>query len=57
VTVVDRSGDVLVMFRGDGSNPRTVENSRRKAYTARTFKMASGAFADLYFANDHVRVA
>ena len=57
ITVVDRSGETLVLLRGDGSNPHTLENSRRKAYTARTFKMSSGAFADAYFANDHVRVA
>jgi uncharacterized protein GlcG (DUF336 family) len=45
VTVVGREGQVLVVLRGDGSSPHTVENSRRKAYTARTFRVASGEIA------------
>lgn len=45
VTVVGREGQVLVLLRGDGSSPHTVENSRRKAYTARTFRIPSGEFA------------
>ena len=44
VVVVDRSGDTLVSLRGDGSGPHTVENARRKAYTANTFKMTTEAF-------------
>ena len=34
VVVVDRAGETLVSLRGDGSGPHTVENARRKAYTA-----------------------
>jgi uncharacterized protein GlcG (DUF336 family) len=45
VTVVGRDGEVLVLLRGDNSAPHTVENSRRKAYTARTFRIPSGEFA------------
>jgi uncharacterized protein GlcG (DUF336 family) len=45
VTVVGREGQVLVMLRGDNSSPHTVENSQRKAYTARTFRIPSGVFA------------
>jgi uncharacterized protein GlcG (DUF336 family) len=45
VTVVGRQGEVLVMLRGDNSSPHTVENSRRKAYTSRTFRIPSGEFA------------
>ena len=45
VTVVGREGEVLVMLRGDNSSPHTVENSQRKAYTARTFRIPSGVFA------------
>ena len=45
VTVVGREGQVLVVLRGDGSSPHTVENSRRKAYTARTFRVPSGEIA------------
>jgi uncharacterized protein GlcG (DUF336 family) len=36
VSVIDRSGEILVHVRGDNSNPHTFENSFRKAYTART---------------------
>ncbi len=51
VTVVGRQGEVLVMLRGDNSSPHTVENSRRKAYTARTFRIPSGEFAKRVAAN------
>ena len=44
VVVVDRAGETLVSLRGDGSGPHTVENARRKAYTANTFKMTTEAF-------------
>jgi uncharacterized protein GlcG (DUF336 family) len=45
VTVVGREGQVLVVLHGDNASPHTVENSRRKAYTARTFRVASGEIA------------
>ncbi len=45
VTVVGRDGQVIVVLRGDNASPHTVENSRRKAYTARTFRISSGDFA------------
>jgi len=41
VTIVGRAGEVLLQVRGDGASPHTVENSFRKAYTARTFRMSS----------------
>jgi uncharacterized protein GlcG (DUF336 family) len=44
VVVVDRSGETMVALRGDGSGPHTVENARRKAYTANTFKMSTEDF-------------
>lgn len=44
VTVVDRAGETKVMVRGDGSNPHTVENSRRKAYTSKTVRVPSAEF-------------
>src|SRR5258708_37890909 len=44
VVVVDRSGDTLVSLRGDGSGPHTVENARRKAYTATTFSLRTEEF-------------
>src|SRR6202047_1946553 len=43
VAVVDRGGDTLVALRGGGYSPHTVENARRKAYTANTFKIATEA--------------
>jgi uncharacterized protein GlcG (DUF336 family) len=41
-TVVGRNGEVIVQLRGDNASPHTVENSFRKAYTARTFRVPSG---------------
>src|SRR5919112_1928104 len=42
VTVVGRNGEILVQVRGDNTGPHTMENSMRKAYTARTFRVPSG---------------
>ncbi|MBV8535227.1 MAG: heme-binding protein [Alphaproteobacteria bacterium] len=44
--VVDRDGETIVAIRGDGVGPHTVENARRKAYTALTFKMTTQQFID-----------
>ena len=41
-TVVGRNGEVLAQIRGDGTPPHTMENSFKKAFTARTFRIASG---------------
>ena len=41
VTVVGRSGEILVQIRGDNSSPHTMENSMRKAYTSRTSRAPS----------------
>jgi len=46
VTIVGRSGEIILQVRGDNTGPHTVENSFRKAYTARTFKSPSGDFAN-----------
>jgi uncharacterized protein GlcG (DUF336 family) len=46
VTVVGRAGEVILQVRGDDSNPHTLENSMRKAYTARTTRSPSGALVD-----------
>jgi uncharacterized protein GlcG (DUF336 family) len=45
VAVVGRNGELLVHLRGDDTSPHTMENSFRKAYTARTFRIPSGEFA------------
>jgi uncharacterized protein GlcG (DUF336 family) len=42
VHVVGRNGEVLVALRGDDASPHTMENSMRKAYTSRTFRIPSG---------------
>ena len=44
--VVDRDGETIVAIRGDNVGPHTVENARRKAYTAMTFKMTTQQFLD-----------
>jgi uncharacterized protein GlcG (DUF336 family) len=44
VVVVDRGGDTVVALRADDASPHTMENARRKAYTARTFKMTTEEF-------------
>ncbi|MCX7366179.1 MAG: heme-binding protein [Alphaproteobacteria bacterium] len=41
VAVVGREAQILVQLRGDGSPPHSVENSYRRAYTARTYKQPS----------------
>jgi uncharacterized protein GlcG (DUF336 family) len=41
-TVVGRAGEVLLQLRGDGTGPHTVENSYKKAFTARSFGIPSG---------------
>jgi uncharacterized protein GlcG (DUF336 family) len=42
ISVLGRLGEVIVQIRGDGATPHTIENSFRKAYTARTFRVTSG---------------
>jgi uncharacterized protein GlcG (DUF336 family) len=43
--VVDRDGETIVAMRGDGAGIHTMENARRKAYTANTFKQTSDDYA------------
>jgi uncharacterized protein GlcG (DUF336 family) len=45
VVVVDRAGDTLIAMRYDNASPHTMENARRKAYTARTFKQTTEEYA------------
>jgi len=42
VAVVGRNGELLAHLRGDGTGPHTMENSFKKAFTSRTFRIASG---------------
>ena len=45
-TIVGRNGEIIVQIRGDNTGPHTIENSFRKAYTARTFRSPSGALVE-----------
>lgn len=42
VAVVGRAGEIIVHARGDNTGPHTMDNSFRKAYTSRTFRVPSG---------------
>jgi uncharacterized protein GlcG (DUF336 family) len=52
--VVDRDGEVIVAMRADNAGPHTMENARRKAYTARSFRTSTAAYAKRYADNDPV---
>jgi uncharacterized protein GlcG (DUF336 family) len=52
--VVDRAGETLVALRSDNSAPHTLENARRKAYTARSFRVSTAAYAKRFADNDPV---
>jgi uncharacterized protein GlcG (DUF336 family) len=54
VVVVDRAGDTIVALRGDKAAPHTMENARRKAYTARVFRIPTSEYAERYADNDPV---
>ena len=41
-TILGRNGEIVVQIRGDNTGPHTMENSFKKAFTARTFRIASG---------------
>lgn len=51
VTVVGRAGEIILQVRGDNTGPHTMENSMRKAYTARTFRIPSGEMVERLKAN------
>jgi uncharacterized protein GlcG (DUF336 family) len=43
--VVDRAGAVIVALRADNAAPHTMENARRKAYTALSFRISTTEYA------------
>src|SRR4029077_9269705 len=43
--VLGRGGEVIVAMRGDATGPHTLENSMKKAYTAKAQRRPSGEFA------------
>jgi len=50
LSLLDGSGLVKIQVRGDSTGPHTLENSRRKAYTALTFNRPSGETAKAWAA-------
>jgi uncharacterized protein GlcG (DUF336 family) len=52
--VVDRAGETMVAMRADGAGPHTMENARRKAYTALSFRTATSDYAKRYADNNPV---
>jgi len=44
VMVLDHAGRTKVMLRDDGASPHTVQHSLNKAYTALTYRTASGEY-------------
>src|ERR1700722_20285947 len=52
--VVDRDGETIVAIRGDNAQPYTMENARRKAYTAMNFRIPSAEYAKRYADNNPV---
>ncbi len=45
VAVVDRSGQTIILMRGDGGTAQQPEMARRKAYTARMFRRTTEDWA------------
>ncbi len=52
--VVDRDGETVVSIRGDNAAPHTVENARRKAYTAMSFRTPTSEYAKRFADNNPV---
>ena len=52
--VVDRNGDTIVAIRGNNAQPYTMENARRKAYTAMNFRIPSAEYAKRFADNNPV---
>lgn len=52
--VVDRDGDTIVAIRGDNAQPYTMENARRKAYTAVNFRIPTAEYAKRFADNNPV---
>ena len=42
--VVDRAGQTMVLLRDEQASPQTAEMARRKAYTARMFRITTMEF-------------
>jgi uncharacterized protein GlcG (DUF336 family) len=47
VAVVDRSGVLKVLMRGDGAGPHTTDSSTKKAYTSASLRRPTGELAEM----------
>ena len=47
VSIVDRTGVLRAMARADGAGPHTIDSSRKKAYTAASFRRPTTELAEL----------
>jgi uncharacterized protein GlcG (DUF336 family) len=54
VVVVNRAGETIVALRGDTASPHTMENARRKAYTALSFRQTTTEYAKKFEDNNPV---
>jgi uncharacterized protein GlcG (DUF336 family) len=52
--VVNRDGETIVAIRGDNAGPHTMENARRKAYTAMSFRVSTTEYAKRFADNNPV---
>ena len=52
--VVGRDGETVVAIRGDDAAPHTVENARRKACTAVSFRVSTTEYAERFADDDPV---
>jgi uncharacterized protein GlcG (DUF336 family) len=52
--VVNRAGEVIVALHGDDAGPHTMENARRKAYTALSFRTSTAEYAKRFASDDPV---
>jgi uncharacterized protein GlcG (DUF336 family) len=52
--VVDHQGEVIVAMRGDDASPHTMENARRKAYTALSFRTSTAEYAKRFASGDPI---
>ena len=52
--VVDRDGDTIVALRSNNASPHTMENARRKAYTANSFRTSTADYAKRFASNDPI---
>lgn len=55
VAVVERSGVLKVLMRGDGAGPHTTDSSTKKAYTATSLKRTTSELGELIVKNPNLQ--